>query len=61
MRQNKYDEPEFFGNYSDMPRSVDGLAEAGVWDAFRSLLPDLESKRLLDLGCGFGWHCRYAR
>src|SRR6185437_14836636 len=21
----------------------------------------LRDKRVLDLGCGFGWHCRYAR
>ncbi|GKU78057.1 SAM-dependent methyltransferase [Paenibacillus sp. L3-i20] len=25
------------------------------------MLPDLRDKRVLDLGCGFGWHCRYAR
>jgi cyclopropane fatty-acyl-phospholipid synthase-like methyltransferase len=24
------------------------------------MLPDLKGKRVLDLGCGFGWHCRYA-
>jgi SAM-dependent methyltransferase len=61
MKQNKYDDPEFFASYSNMARSIDGLAEAGEWHAFRSLLPDLRDKRLLDLGCGFGWHCRYAR
>jgi SAM-dependent methyltransferase len=26
----------------------------------KKLLPDLKDKRVLDLGCGFGWHCRYA-
>jgi SAM-dependent methyltransferase len=61
MKQNKYDDPEFFANYSKMQRSVGGLENAGEWPAFRSLLPDLRGKRLLDLGCGFGWHCRYAR
>lgn len=44
-----------------MPRSVGGLESAGEWPAFRALLPDLRHKRVLDLGCGFGWHCRYAR
>jgi len=61
MKQNKYDEPDFFIKYSEMPRSVGGLENAGEWPAFRQLLPDLRDQRLLDLGCGFGWHCRYAR
>lgn len=61
MKQNKYDDPEFFSRYSQIPRSIGGLAEAGEWETLRALLPDLSRKRLLDLGCGFGWHCRYAR
>ena len=24
------------------------------------MLPDFKEKRVLDLGCGFGWHCIYA-
>jgi SAM-dependent methyltransferase len=61
MKQNKYDDPDFFTNYSQMARSIGGLEAAGEWPAFRSLLPDLHNKKVLDLGCGFGWHCRYAR
>lgn len=61
MKQNIYDDPKFFANYNNMPRSIGGLDAAGEWHAFRTLLPDLRHKRLLDLGCGFGWHCRYAR
>ncbi len=60
MKQNKYDGPIFFAKYSAMPRSIGSLDEAGEWAAFRGLLPDLHDKRVLDLGCGFGWHCRYA-
>ncbi|MBO9632178.1 MAG: class I SAM-dependent methyltransferase [Chitinophagaceae bacterium] len=61
MKENKYDDPEFFLTYSRMPRSVNGLAAAGEWSTLRSMLPDLHDKTVLDLGCGYGWHCRYAR
>jgi SAM-dependent methyltransferase len=60
MKENRYDDLEFFTKYSQMPRSVGGLAAAGEWPAFRRMLPSLSGKRVLDLGCGFGWHCRYA-
>lgn len=60
MKENKYDDDDFFEQYSGMPRSVEGLEAAGEWHALRKLLPDLKGKRVLDLGCGFGWHCRYA-
>ncbi|WP_341840207.1 class I SAM-dependent methyltransferase [Chitinophaga caseinilytica] len=61
MQQNKYDDPAFFLEYSQMPRSVHGLNAAGEWSVFRRMLPDLEGAHVLDLGCGFGWHCRYVR
>src|SRR5438876_6034845 len=61
MKQNKYDDPAFFANYSQMARSIGGLEAAGEWPAFHELLPALRDKHVLDLGCGFGWHCRYAR
>lgn len=60
MKQNKYDDSKFFEAYSQMPRSREGLSQAAEWPAFRELLPDLRGKRVLDLGCGFGWHCRYS-
>ncbi len=60
MKQNKHDDPAFFARYSEMARSVGGLQTAAEWPAFRGLMPDLRDKRVLDLGCGFGWHCRYA-
>lgn len=61
MKQNKYDDQMFFDEYSKMPRSVLGLQGAGEWHVFEKLLPNLENKKVLDLGCGYGWHCRYAR
>lgn len=61
VKQNKYDDLGFFENYNQLPRSIKGLEGAGEWGAFRSMFPDLRDKKVLDLGCGFGWHCRYAR
>jgi SAM-dependent methyltransferase len=60
MKENNYDDPDFFEKYRQMPRSVAGLEAAGEWSAFRAMLPSLAKKRVLDLGCGYGWHCRYA-
>lgn len=60
MKQNKYDDRIFFEKYSKMDRSTKGLAGAGEWKTLQKLLPDFKGKRVLDLGCGFGWHCQYA-
>lgn len=60
MKENKYDDEAFFEKYSAFPRSVGGLTAAGEWHEFRKLLPDFAGKRVLDMGCGFGWHCIYA-
>lgn len=61
IKQNKYDDPNFFSAYEQMPRSIEGLEGAGEWHILKELIPNLKDKRVLDLGCGFGWHCRYAR
>lgn len=60
MKENKYDDSHFFSQYSQMSRSVDGLKGAGEWHVLKQMLPDFNGKRVLDLGCGFGWHCQYA-
>ena len=60
MKENKYDDEIFFEKYSQMDRSVKGLAGAGEWHQLKKMLPDFKGKRVLDLGCGFGWHCIYA-
>jgi SAM-dependent methyltransferase len=59
--QNIYDDEEFFAGYSRLRRSVEGLDGAPEWPALRALLPDLRECKVLDLGCGFGWFCRWAR
>ena len=60
MLENKYDDERFFEAYRHFPRSVQGLSAAGEWHAFRQMLPDFDDKRVLDIGCGFGWHGIYA-
>lgn len=60
MKENKYDNNEFFNKYSRMERSIGGLESAGEWHVLKNMLPKFEGKRVLDIGCGFGWHCRYA-
>jgi SAM-dependent methyltransferase len=61
MTQNIYDNEEFFAGYSRLRRSVEGLDGMPEWPALRALLPDLRRCKVLDLGCGFGWFCRWAR
>jgi Methylase involved in ubiquinone/menaquinone biosynthesis len=61
MAQNIYDNPDFFAGYSRLPRQVHGLDGAPEWPAIRELLPDLNGRRVADLGCGFGWASRWMR
>lgn len=58
--RNIYDEEVFFEEYAKMTRSRAGLAGAGEWHQFQRLFPELSGKTVLDLGCGYGWHCQYA-
>lgn len=57
---NEYDNERFFDQYAQMPRSKEGLAAAGEWHQLKPLFPPLQGKTVLDLGCGYGWHCRFA-
>ena len=61
MTQNVYDDEKFFEAYGRLSRSIHGLDGAPEWPALRTLLPPLDGRRVLDLGCGFGWFCRWAR
>ncbi|AKP92650.1 class I SAM-dependent methyltransferase [Achromobacter ruhlandii] len=60
MTQNIYDTPEFFEGYSRLARSVHGLDGAPEWPALRALVADVRGRDVVDLGCGFGWFCRWA-
>lgn len=60
MNNNPYNNKAFFVKYSGMRRSIMGLEGAGEWKTLEKMLPSFKGKRILDLGCGFGWHCHYA-
>ena len=57
---NEYDNENFFEKYAEMPRSKGGLSAAGEWHQLKPLFPPLAGKSVLDLGCGYGWHCKYS-
>ena len=57
---SQYDNPEFFEEYAKMSRSQYGLEGAGEWHQLEPMFPELNGMTVLDLGCGYGWHCKYA-
>lgn len=61
MSQNIYDNQAFFDGYAALPRSKFGLDGAPEWASIQAQLPELTGKQVIDLGCGYGWFCRYAR
>ncbi len=60
MKQNIYDDATFFQGYKDLRDNDTGLNGVLEEPAFRSLLPDLRGKTILDLGCGMGNFAVYA-
>jgi SAM-dependent methyltransferase len=60
VAQNIYDDEQFFVAYSGLRRSIEGLDGAPEWPRLRSMLPDITDRRVVDLGCGFGWFSRWA-
>ncbi|HUY37467.1 MAG TPA: class I SAM-dependent methyltransferase [Candidatus Binataceae bacterium] len=61
MKQNIYDNPQFFEGYSQLRRHEGGLNAALEWPALHSMLPALGGLQVLDLGCGFGKWSRLMR
>jgi SAM-dependent methyltransferase len=52
--QNIYDDPEFYAGYSRLERFGAGWTRAMEHAALLALLPDVDGRRVLDLGCGAG-------
>jgi SAM-dependent methyltransferase len=59
VKQNIYDHPIFLKSYINLREEGKGLNDVLEIQAFRSLLPNLHDKDVLDLGCGFGESCRW--
>lgn len=57
-QQNIYDNEIFFEGYKKIRENEINANNLFEIPALFSLLPDLKGKRVLDLGCGFGEHCK---
>ncbi|QQE11418.1 methyltransferase domain-containing protein [Planctomycetota bacterium] len=53
MKQNIYDNSTFFKNYIDLRNEQDNLNDLIEQPVMQALLPSLQSKHILDLGCGY--------
>lgn len=56
-RQNIFDNDIFFDGYSKIRERKNNANELFEKPALFSLLPPLEGKTVIDLGCGYGEHC----
>ena len=61
MKQNIYDNSVFFDGYNNMQNDKKGTSANDLIEipTIRSMLPDLTSKKVLELGCGYGENCPY--
>lgn len=57
--QNIYDDPDFFAGYSTLERFGPGWERAAEHADLMALLPDVDGRRVLDLGCGAGQLARH--
>lgn len=58
-KQNIYDNESFFNGYKKIREKENNANKLFETPTLFSLIPDLKNKKVLDLGCGFGEHCRY--
>ena len=57
-KQNIYDNEVFFEGYKNLRKNESNANVLFEIPALFSLLPDLNGLTILDLGCGFGEHCK---
>ncbi|GIP32108.1 bifunctional 2-polyprenyl-6-hydroxyphenol methylase/3-demethylubiquinol 3-O-methyltransferase UbiG [Paenibacillus sp. J2TS4] len=59
MKQNIYDDPEFFQMYHKLRQTRVTYNDFIEQPAIKRLLPELKDLKVLDLGCGFGELAKY--
>lgn len=57
-QQNIFDNKIFFDGYKKIRENTANANNLFEIPALFSMMPDLKGKRVLDLGCGFGEHCK---
>ena len=57
-QQNIYDNQTFFEGYKKLRENEVNANNLFEIPALFSMMPDLKDKTILDLGCGFGEHCK---
>ena len=57
-QQNIYDNETFFEGYKKLRENEVNANNLFEIPALFSMIPDLKDKTILDLGCGFGEHCK---
>ena len=63
MKQNIYDNKNFSGEYDKMRKEKKGYNANDLIEipTFRSMLPNVKNKSILDLGCGYGETDKYLK
>ena len=61
MKQNIYDNTIFYKEYDKMRNENKGYNANDLIEIpnFRKLVPNVQNKKILDLGCGYGENCKY--
>ena len=58
-KQNIFDNEIFFNGYKKLREREVNANNLFEIPALLSMMPDLHGKKILDLGCGFGEHCKF--
>ena len=58
MSQNIFDNDQFFESYKEVRHKEESYNNLIEQPSMRLLLPDINKKTVLDMGCGFGTTCK---